>query len=127
MLCWCGAPAGPSGLGETWFMRALSQQKAAASVNRRPGRQPRPAEGGEAAEGLKQEGSLRRCVAGLRDDLLPQKARRGLAAPRALQRGTLSTPLASSSWPPPFAALPARPKVPGGGCSGGRLPAKDLH
>lgn len=66
MPCSCGAPAGPSGLGETWFVRALRQQKAAGSVNPRLGRQPRPAEGGEAAEGLKQEGSFWGCVAGLR-------------------------------------------------------------
>lgn len=77
--------------------------------------------GGSGGAKARRESSALRCRAA--GWLAPQKARRGLAAPRALQRGTLSSPPASSSWPPPFAALPARPKVPGGGCSGGRLPA----
>lgn len=127
MPCLCRAPASPSGLGEAWFVQALRQQEAAASVNHPLGQQPRPTEGREAVGGLKQVGSLQHRVAELQDDLLPQTARRGLAAPCALQGGTLSTPPASSSWPPPSAALPACPEVPGGDCFGGRLPAKDLH
>jgi len=63
-------------------------------------------ERGEAPEGLKWEGSLWHRI--------------------ALQRGTLSTS-PPSSWPPPSAALPARPEILVAAALGGRLPAKDHH
>lgn len=106
-------------------MQALCQQEAAASLDHLLGWHPQPVEGWEVAEGLKQEGGLQHLVAGLQDDSLPQTSRRGLAAPRALKSGTLSThwhrrPALLSLRPD----LP-RPNVPGSSCFGGRYPAKD--
>lgn len=125
ILCLCRALDSPSGLGKMWFMQALRQQEAAASLNHLLGWQPQPVEGWEVAEGLKQEEGLQHLVAGLQDDSLPQTSRRGLAAPRALKSGTLSThwhrcPALLSLRPD----LP-RPKVPGSSCFGGSYPAKD--